>query len=422
MTFEEFKKRYEYNPATDKLGEGGFGSVFKTYDNHRNRLVALKISKVNPEYENIRLKKEVEIVAHLPSHPYIAYYEECYTFASFDGEYDFGILQYYEHGNLAQLLKKGNLLPEQKQNILIQILEGIEFLHGHGVIHRDLKPQNILMTLKPNGEYVPKITDFGISKQLDVNRSSVFSNSMAGAGTLAYASPEQLAERTIRKNADLWSFGVIAFQTITGTLPFTTGKHAKTSESGRLELFRQINSGQPPEAINSIDEPWQELIRTCLVTDPEKRVKNCEACNAILTGKPISAIPESVLPDQVTRLESVPPKPKPVPPKPKPVPPKPETQGGKPVSRHIKRILWGVAGAIVGLLLVFFLIRRSSMPSAEELEKFKEYKQLAIKNYEKAQDDDVEFYSAAEDYCNKALKIQYDSELERIKEEIKSRK
>jgi len=283
MTQQEFQTRYTYHPSTDKLGEGGFGSVFKAYNNYRDRWVALKISKVNLQYETIRLRKEVEMVAKLPAHPNIAYYEECYTIPQLDGEYDFGILQYYEEGNLSQLLKNNTLTLEKKQAVLMQILEGVHFLHNNGIIHRDLKPQNILI-VKRGTEYIPKITDFGISKQLDINKSSVFSNSIAGAGTLAYSSPEQLFDREIRKNTDLWSFGVIVFQTFTGQLPFTTGSHATTSEAGRMELFRQVNNGQLPAITAHIAEPWQTVIRRCLVTDASMRVKNTKEAADILTS------------------------------------------------------------------------------------------------------------------------------------------
>jgi serine/threonine protein kinase len=284
MTHEEFQARYKYNYEADLLGEGGFGEVFKAYDTYRDRWIAIKVSKVRPELEAVRLKKEVEMVSRLPAHPNIAFYEDCYTFREMSGEYDFGILQYYEHGNLQQLLQREKLTDGQKHSLLRQILAGILFLHANGIIHRDLKPQNILI-VKRDSEYIPKITDFGISKQLDVNRSSVFNNSLAGAGTLAYSSPEQLGDREIRKNTDLWSFGVIAFQTLTGALPFTTGEHASTGESGRMELFRQISTGTLPESINAIPELWQELIRRCLTTAPDRRIKDVAACLRVLNGE-----------------------------------------------------------------------------------------------------------------------------------------
>jgi len=290
MTQQEFQKRYTYNPVSDKLGEGGFGKVFKAYDTYLDKWVAIKIAPAN-EIDSIRLKKEVEMVSQLPANPNIAYYETCYTFSSFDGEYDFGILQYYEEGNLLQLLNKTlkdaqTLLGlEQKTAILTQILSGLEFLHNHGIIHRDLKPQNILIVRRQNGEYVPKITDFGISKTFDVNQSAAFSNSLGGAGTLAYSSPEQLFGREIRKNTDLWSFGVITFRVLTGQLPFDTGGHTPTSEAGRMELFRQINSGSLPDSISQIPEPWQTLIRRCLITDPAQRIKIVPEANAILNSR-----------------------------------------------------------------------------------------------------------------------------------------
>jgi len=285
MTYEEFQKRFTYNAETDRLGEGGFGEVFKAYDTYRDRWVAIKISKVKPELETVRLKKEVELVNKLPIHPNIAYYEECYSFDSFTGTYDFAVLQYYEQGNLLQLTQRQNLSMEQKQSTLKQILAGIEFLHSQGIIHRDIKPQNILIVNR-NGEYIPKITDFGISKQLDINKSAIFSNSLAGAGTLSYASPEQLGSKEIRKNTDLWSFGVIAFWMLTGKLPFDTGGHPATSEAARAELFRQINSGKLPAEIQQIAEPWQTAIRQCLVHDPAQRLRKASEIETILAGSP----------------------------------------------------------------------------------------------------------------------------------------
>jgi serine/threonine protein kinase len=392
MIHEEFLKRYQYNPVTDRLGEGGTGNVFKAYDAHRDCWVALKISKVNPTNKNVRLKRELETAAQLPSNPNIACYDECYTFTSFDGEYDFGILQYYEQGNLLQLLKQG-LSSARKQNILAQILSGIEFLHSHDIVHGNLKPQNILI-VKRGEEYIPKITGFG--------------NRIAGGEIPAYSSPEQLSERAISKNADLWSFGVIAYQTLTGTLPFTTGEYAETGEAGRLELFRQINSGQLPVAINSIAEPWQRLIRTCLVPDPEERVKNCEECNAILKGEMQADTKQENSRQETVHWETWKETPKLLAKKPKPKP--------------VKRILLGIAGGVTGLLLVLFIGGILSAPGEEDLKKFEDYKEAAFKNYQNAQNGDTEFYDIALKYCNDALSIKKDEELEDLKKEIKKMK
>jgi serine/threonine protein kinase len=284
MTHEEFTKRYRYSIESDRLGEGGFGEVFKAYDSFIDKWVAIKISKVKNDLQEIRLRNEVALINKLPPHPGIARYEECYTFTSIAGEFDFGILQYYEEGNLLQLMHKHSLNADQKFLLLKDLLEGIEFLHNNNIIHRDLKPQNVLI-VKRGDYFVPKITDFGISKKLNSQSSSEYSNSLAGAGTLAYASPEQLAGKTIRKNCDLWAFGVIAYQVLLGQLPFTCGTYGTTSEAGRQEMLRQINQGITPELLSQISNPWQNIISQCLEISPEKRMKSASDCMEILEGK-----------------------------------------------------------------------------------------------------------------------------------------
>lgn len=286
MTQAEFQQRYKYDTTTDRLGEGGFGEVFKAYDTFLDRWVAIKVSKVKAEMPELRLRNEVELVNKLPAHPNIARYEECYTFTSIAGEYDIAILQYYELGNLLQLIKSQSLSLGQKYSLLSSLLEGIRFIHDQNIIHRDIKPQNILI-VKREDTYIPKITDFGISKKLKVLKNTQFSNSLIGAGTIAYSSPEQLADKTIRKNTDLWSFGVIAYQLLTGELPFNSGPHSTSSELGRQEILKQISSGKIPEKIELVPLPWKHVIEKCLVNDPEKRIKEAADCISLVTGQQV---------------------------------------------------------------------------------------------------------------------------------------
>jgi len=284
MTYEEFQNRFRFDPKTDKLGEGGYGDVFKAYDNVRDRDVAIKVSKVNSDYPEYRLKREVDLASELPEHPNIAFYEKCHTFDVGFSEYDFGILQYYETGNLVDLIKSRQLTNKQKSDLVDQILEGIVFLHEHNIVHRDLKPQNILIA-KRGEQYIPKITDFGISKEVNPDTYSFFSNTLTG-GTMAYASPEQLkGAKQLRKNTDLWSFGIVLYQLLTGELPFNTGEHSSHSEDGRIELARQIKSGNLPQKIEEISDPYRQMIRYCLVVDASKRVKSAYELQEIVQGK-----------------------------------------------------------------------------------------------------------------------------------------
>ena len=335
MTQEEFVKRYTYDPINDLLGEGGFGRVYRAYDKYEHEYVALKIQSVNPHYPHLRLRNEVDKVqCHL--HKNIARYKGCYTFTDYRGDTDIAVMKYYKDGSLDKLMATGRLTMDERYALLIEILEGLAYLHGEGIIHRDLKPQNILI-VEFGGVYSPLITDFGISKQLDDGESSAVSNSVLG-GTRAYASPEQLAEKNIRKNTDLWSFGVLAYQMLTGELPFNSGSFSPTSDEGHQEQSRQMRSGILPELLCSVAEPWQRLIRECLVVDNTKRLAHVEDCLAILDGGvgKGSLVAETQLEEVVAKQPEVKPRSDQQPPLPPAQPPKPDAES----KRQSKRNKW----------------------------------------------------------------------------------
>ena len=275
MTQQEFTTRYTYNTSIDCLGSGGYGTVYKAYDTVLDRWVAIKVSKVstNEKLQNYRLLNEVSLVKSLPQHPNIAYYEDCYTYHSFDGEYDFGILQYYPDGNLENLGKNHVFSPKQKHNFLMKILQGLQFLHTHGIIHRDLKPANILIANR-NGEFIPKITDFGISKKYNTSHTSV-SNTIMG-GSMGFSCPEQYNSNTlIRPNADLWSFGVLAYWLFTSKMPVENiAILLDITEYARL--LNQI------DAENNIPIEYKQLVKQCLVYNPENRIKTAESCISMI--------------------------------------------------------------------------------------------------------------------------------------------
>lgn len=179
MTQEEFIKRYTYDPVNDLLGEGGFGRVFRAYDNYEHEYVAIKIQPVDPKCPEIRLRNEVQKVQQYV-HKNISRYKAWYTFSDYRGETDVAIMKFYNDGGLDKLIAKHNLPMEVRHGLLVEILEGIAFLHSQGIIHRDLKPQNILI-VEHDGHYTPLITDFGISKQLAENESSAVNNSILEA-------------------------------------------------------------------------------------------------------------------------------------------------------------------------------------------------------------------------------------------------
>jgi serine/threonine protein kinase len=239
MNQQEFRKRYEFDIETDSIGGGSFGTVYKAYDTVLDIEVAIKVSEVkNVGDKEFSLLEEYKAIEGISDHKNIANYEKVYRFKSFPAIYDYGIMQYYALGNLSNYLKKNDVSLTKRESITKGILEGIAFLHQHKVVHRDLKPSNILVVDR-RGVIIPKITDFGLSKQAEADeKASRFTNSFAG-GTLQYSSPEQLKGLPLKLNTDLWSFGVIAYEILTGKTLLKSKAKVKQVQNGRMQLLKK---------------------------------------------------------------------------------------------------------------------------------------------------------------------------------------
>ena len=289
MTQQEFFSRYTFNIRTDKIGGGGFGTVYKAYDNTLHRDVAIKVSEVKTAAngKTFSLKDEFEALNGLPAHPNIANYDSLYSFEMPNGLFDYAVMQFYPDGNLSNLIRAG-LDSDQKEDLALQLLEGVSFLHQHNVVHRDLKPGNILI-VKHGGKVIPLITDFGLSKTADTTDRSMFSNSFGG-GTARYSSPEQLQGQPLRLNTDLWSYGVIVYELFTGDPLFEPSSSAANSAQADLEIYNKIVNGDMGGRLSSVPEKWRRVLERCLVVDPAQRAKSAEELFAVLSpsGDPAS--------------------------------------------------------------------------------------------------------------------------------------
>ena len=231
--------------VVEKLGEGGMGVVYKAVDNTLGRVVALKFlsaERMNVE-ELARFEGEARAISAL-NHPHIA---TIYEFGQCDTN-RFLVLEYLPGGTLGALLHRlyssgDKLRFETILNYSMQIAEGLAHAHRHGIIHRDVKCDNVMLT----EEGTLKITDFGLAKlrALDTCRTG----SGAVVGTVACMSPEQALGEELDGRSDIFSFGVLLYQMATGQMPFK-GPHA-------LAVMHEIVHVAPPP-LDELrpDLPW----------------------------------------------------------------------------------------------------------------------------------------------------------------------
>lgn len=311
MTLSLFESRFKNRQY---IGSGGFAKVYKAFDHAKNHFVALKVADVRPELKQFTLQREVELVNKLPPHPNIARYDACYRFdMGVAGEIDFAILKFYEDGNLEQFINTHELTPDDIHIIIKGILRGVSFLHNNNYVHRDLKSQNILIQ-RDDGVWTPKITDFGLSRS--INNESTANNSAIGL-SYSYAAPEQIQNRRIYKNVDIWAVGVIIYRMVANELPFKSNSREDGRDTqSQLELSRKIVNAELPERLYTLPEPYQSIIKRCLISDPKLRCQNAEELLSLLDGeKPYvgnfqeeeDTPPEPVAPPAPTMFVPVPP-------------------------------------------------------------------------------------------------------------------
>jgi len=263
---------YRFGPyeIVSAIGAGGMGEVFRAHDSRLSRDVAIKV--LPPAFAQdpgrvARFRREAQVVASL-SHPNIA---AIYGLEESDGSVGLA-LELVDGEDLAQRLERGAIPVEDAIHFARQIAEGLEAAHDKGIVHRDLKPANIKIT--PDGTI--KILDFGLAKAYedDPKASNSLTNSPTMArpmteagmilGTAAYMSPEQAKGMAVDKRADIWSFGVVLYEMLTGTRLFHAGSVAETL-SQVLTHSPDLNAlpGSTPAAV-------RRLLRRCL----ERNLKN----------------------------------------------------------------------------------------------------------------------------------------------------
>ena len=257
----------------EKIGAGGMGEVYKAVDTHLNRRVALKFLSASLENDNSakrQLVKEAQAVAML-EHPNIC---AIHGIEQSD-EHNFIVMQYIEGITLAESIENATVGVDEFKSLARQIVTAIAFAHSHGVIHRDLKPGNIMLTA--DGDI--KVLDFGLAKVIPqkqifgrdalADNASHFSNNGLIIGTISYMSPEQLRGERLDYRSDIFSIGVTLYELLAKQNPFN-----RTSQA---ETIAAILSDEPPEIKElAPDFPASlvNLVGKCLQKKPADRFQS----------------------------------------------------------------------------------------------------------------------------------------------------
>ncbi|MDX6712089.1 MAG: eukaryotic-like serine/threonine-protein kinase [Blastocatellia bacterium] len=235
------------------LGKGGMGEVYLAEDTRLGRNVALKFLSsefIGDNWAKRQLIKEAQSVAML-DHPNIC---TVHGIEEFDGQ-SFMVMQYVEGQTLADLIRSNSLSANQILPLAQQIATALAEAHAHGIIHRDIKPRNIMVT--PTGQV--KVLDFGLAKTIRQGQSleteSIGYLSQAGLviGTVAYMSPEQLRGERLDYRSDIFSFGTVLHEMLFGTNPYAHGSNA--------EIISAILSQDPAPVKNTSSLIHRELCR-----------------------------------------------------------------------------------------------------------------------------------------------------------------
>ncbi len=248
----------------DKLGEGGMGAVYKAEDLKLARTVALKFLPAGisstPD-DRTRLLTEARSAAAL-NHPGIC---SVFDILEHDGE-PFIVMEYVEGKTLRKEIEDGRLKIEDCIRYGLQIAEALNAAHRRGILHRDVKPENVMITA--DGRV--KVMDFGLARRPGGTRVT---REGAVLGTAAYMSPEQARGETVDARTDLWSFGVLLYELSTGKLPFA-------SEYDQAVIYGILHeTPKPPRELNAdLPEPLERIIRRCMEKSPAGRYQTMEEC------------------------------------------------------------------------------------------------------------------------------------------------
>ncbi|HKR09900.1 MAG TPA: protein kinase [Gemmatimonadaceae bacterium] len=268
----------------ERIGEGGMGEVWKAHDNNLDRDVAIKMllrGTLSNATTRERFHREARVLSRL-SHPGVATIFDFYS----HGGCEFLVMEYVAGGTLESRVGEGSLPIESVTRIGAAIADALEHAHRQGILHRDLKPGNVMLS----AEGYPKILDFGLALLLfDGNTIGRMTEPGMIVGSLAYMAPEQLFGEPGDARTDIYALGTLLFELTTGQRPFVRDR-------AEALMFAIINTAPPRVCWLRVEAPdaLDRLITDCLRKDPAERPVSaghvCQALRAISEGDPTAGL------------------------------------------------------------------------------------------------------------------------------------
>jgi eukaryotic-like serine/threonine-protein kinase len=247
------------------VGAGGMSSVYRAHDQLLERDVALKIlhSSYREDEEAVeRFRREAQAVARL-SHPNVV---TVIDRGEEDG-HQFIVFEYVDGATLKDhLAKRGPLPPEEALPIAVDVGEALAYAHAHGIVHRDVKPQNVIL----NGNGSAKVSDFGIARSVDVEKDVTQTGTVIGTGD--YIAPEQASGRPVVPASDVYGLGCVLFELLTGSPPF--------SGSSFVDVAMQHIHAPPPSLLEQRPDVPPRIaaaVERALAKDPDDRFPSMDA-------------------------------------------------------------------------------------------------------------------------------------------------
>jgi len=256
-----------------ELGRGGMGTVYLAFDPELARHVAIKGLGTGQatEEKRQRLRREARAAASL-IHPNIAQVYDVIT----EDERDWVVMEYVEGRSLAELLEDGPLPPGEVMRIGAQLARALAFAHRRGIIHRDIKAENVMLT----ADGTVKVLDFGLAQILSLPQDQRLTQEGMVVGTSRAMSPEQAMGKPLDHRSDIFSLGSLLYEA-------ATGKPAFFGETVVETMYKVSRSEYVPprDLVPELPAPLVEVIQRCLARDPEKRFQDAAEVAQILVGE-----------------------------------------------------------------------------------------------------------------------------------------